>query len=537
MKKRLTLIIIASFLLFQGASPWEGSAAVAPNGDLPSTGFYIATNAFPKNTVVDITNIENGKQTRVIVSNNLTSPGLLAVVSREAAELIGMRAGSVSRIRMIQPSDPMAYMRFTEKMEVETPDYDSGDVITEEKLTEEVYKDDTYTPPAETGAVAVAQTEAQTQVPAAQTQTQTQTPAQTQAQTSTQVQVPQTPPEAPPKTSAAATTPGYVVDEPEWGGNGRLQIVDVPGYMVDPVDTVEKNDKVEPVEPAKQVTEEPSVAQVQPVGETEPVEETKIDESNVVEEPAIVEPEKEAEIAQATEEPQEPSQVVAVTETPKVEEKPVVEETPPREVVKDVPEFITETPRNEVVKDAPEFITEAPRNEVVKEVSPWQEKVEVVAAPVTQPEPETQEQPQQEEQKQPEQQELTLVETTENPPQSNVLDMFPEDFISGIGNAAPEKTEEPKNENPPSVVNTTLSVRTIDRLDRGKYYVQVAALSGDLVENTLNKIDRSFAPVVFKGADNLYRILIGPLNQGESAAILVRFKSIGYKDAFVRKGS
>jgi len=67
--------------------------------------------------------------------------------------------------------------------------------------------------------------------------------------------------------------------------------------------------------------------------------------------------------------------------------------------------------------------------------------------------------------------------------------------------------------------------------------VQVAALSADMVESILMQIDRSFAPVVFKGVDDVYRILIGPLNQGESAAILVRFKSIGYKDAFVRKGN
>jgi len=123
MKTRLvfTFIIIASIYLLLGASPWEGSAAVAPNGELPSTGYYVATNAFPKNTVVDITNIETGKSTRVIVSETLTSPGLLAIVSREAGELIGMRNGSLSRIRMLQPSDPMAYTRFTQNMKEANP--------------------------------------------------------------------------------------------------------------------------------------------------------------------------------------------------------------------------------------------------------------------------------------------------------------------------------------------------------------------------------------------------------------------------------
>jgi hypothetical protein len=415
MKKRLTLTVIASLIMFSGASPWEGSAAVAPNGELPSTGFYIATNAFPRNTVVDITNIENGKQTRVIVSNSLTSPGLLAVVSREAAEFIGMRAGSVSRIRMIQPADPMAYMRFTEKMAAETPEYDSGNVINEEKLAADVYKGDKYIPPDAVN------------------------------------QSPETP-----KTPAA---PGYIVDEPEWGGNGRLQIVDVPGFLPDPME---------------QFSEQESVAQIPPVDE----------------------PEKEAEVVQEIQEP------LYITEHNDEDEKPL----------------------KEAVKDVPEFIVEAPRNEVEKDVSPWQE-TEVVTVPVQQPETETPS----------ERQVLEIVETTPNPPPSNILDIFPEDFISGIG-VSPEKTEGRINENAPLAVNQDPSLKTIDRLVSGKYYVQVAALPANLVENALKQIDRSFAPVIFKGADNLYRILIGPLNQGESAAVLVRFKSIGYKDAFVRMG-
>ncbi|WP_461256073.1 SPOR domain-containing protein [Treponema sp. R80B11-R83G3] len=489
MKIRLTLVIIASLLLFQGASPWEGSAAVAPNGELPVTGFYIATNAFPKNTVVDITNIENGKKTRVIVSNTLTSPGLLAVVSREAAELIGMRAGSISRIRMIQPTDPMAYVRFTQSMAAGTPEYDSGNVIDEEKLVEEVYNKDTYTPP-ETAAV------------------------------SQPVE----------KTPTLPTAPGYIVDEPEWGGSGRLQIVDVPGYMVDPA-------------------EQPSVTQTKPDGEDgkkkeiELLQENQKDAHQVAEteEKHPKEPIKEVPefITEAPREKKEPIKDAPqfITETPHGKEEPIkdvpqfITEAPreKEELMKDVPQFITEAPREkeEPMKEVPQFITEAPRQEVVKEVPPRQEKVEVVTTP-GKTEAETQ--------KETERQVLEIKETTPKPPPLTILDMFPDDFISGIASTAPGKTDGHVNENPPSKVNENPSIKTIDRLDRGKYYVQVAALSADLVESTLNQIDRSFAPVVFKGADNVYRVLIGPLNQGESAAVLVRFKSIGYKDAFVRKG-
>jgi len=432
MKKLLifAFIVIASALLFIGASPWEGSAAIAPNGELPITGYYVATNAFPRNTVVDITNIETGRSTRVIVSNVLTSPGLLAIVSREAGELIGMRAGSLSRIRLIQPNDPMAATRFTQSMREGTPAFDSGNVITEDSLVAEIYNEDTYVPP-DIGKTA--------------------------------------------EVERKPVMPAYIVDEPEWGGSGRLQIVDVPGFLSDPSD-----DKLD------------------------------LDEGLAsIDEPEYKQRDKDV--------------------------SPKINERPPVAVAKDVPEYSSdrvwetnEVPPREVVKDVPVFITEAPREEVVKEVSPWEERTEVAKK--------------------------TLVprETSPNPPPSGVYGIDPNDIIPGIVTATPERPAPAPTANntvnnnvtavttpSPAPVPSTdrnLPVNTIDRLDRGKYYVQVAAMSADLVENTLKQIDRSYAPVVFKGTDNLYRILIGPLNQGESAAVLSRFRSIGYKDAFVRKG-
>jgi len=58
--------------------------------------------------------------------------------------------------------------------------------------------------------------------------------------------------------------------------------------------------------------------------------------------------------------------------------------------------------------------------------------------------------------------------------------------------------------------------------------------TAESLENNIGGIDRHYEPKVFKDGDKWYRVLLGPLNQGESAAVLARFKSIGYKDAFVR---
>ena len=98
--------IAASFLLLINASVWEGTASVSQA--LPETGLYVATNSFPVNTVVFITNLETGKSVRLVVSSGLESTGLLALLSRDAADSIGLQEGTMGRIRMGQFTDETA---------------------------------------------------------------------------------------------------------------------------------------------------------------------------------------------------------------------------------------------------------------------------------------------------------------------------------------------------------------------------------------------------------------------------------------------
>jgi hypothetical protein len=110
--------------VFTGASPWEGPAAVALGGELPDEGYYVATNSFPRNSVVDVTNLETGKTIRVIVAAGLDSPGFLATLSRKAAAEVGLQGRSVARIRISQSGDPLAYSRFIDGASPSTdPDY------------------------------------------------------------------------------------------------------------------------------------------------------------------------------------------------------------------------------------------------------------------------------------------------------------------------------------------------------------------------------------------------------------------------------
>ncbi|MCL2763521.1 MAG: hypothetical protein FWD36_10045 [Treponema sp.] len=111
MKPGICGIIIAAAVLCISAAVWEGVSAVVSSEELSGT-YSIATNTFPRNTVVDITNLENGKMVRVIVATGLDNAGLLAMLSRNTADAIDLRHDSTCRIRITQPPDAIAFSRF-----------------------------------------------------------------------------------------------------------------------------------------------------------------------------------------------------------------------------------------------------------------------------------------------------------------------------------------------------------------------------------------------------------------------------------------
>lgn len=108
----LFLCVAASIVTLLSSSVWEGSAAMSE--DLPETGFYIATNSYPINTIVDVTNLENDRIIRLLVSSRLENSGFLALLSKDAAESLGINDSTLGRIRMSESVNPVAYSRFIE---------------------------------------------------------------------------------------------------------------------------------------------------------------------------------------------------------------------------------------------------------------------------------------------------------------------------------------------------------------------------------------------------------------------------------------
>ncbi|MEM5947952.1 SPOR domain-containing protein [Spirochaetia bacterium 38H-sp] len=99
-KKALLLIyffILIGVMFAQNI--WQGNATVSQYGEFPPEGYYGASNAFPVNSIVEVTNIENGKTTRVIITRGLSEEGLLLLLSADAARELEVPVGSIARIK------------------------------------------------------------------------------------------------------------------------------------------------------------------------------------------------------------------------------------------------------------------------------------------------------------------------------------------------------------------------------------------------------------------------------------------------------
>jgi hypothetical protein len=86
----------------------EGAAAIAPQGDLPDIGFFAASDRFWRNMTVNVTNLDSGQTTHVVITKGLdaSSHGFLMTLSCEAANMIGIYdRGRIARVRVTPMSD------------------------------------------------------------------------------------------------------------------------------------------------------------------------------------------------------------------------------------------------------------------------------------------------------------------------------------------------------------------------------------------------------------------------------------------------
>jgi hypothetical protein len=130
MKQRFalhTMLLLFLMVIDVYAEDLDGTAAIALQGNLPEAGLFAASNSFSQNTTINVTNLENGKTTQVVIAKGLDASdyGFLLTLSRDAAAALGIYGRDIVRVRAALPADSAAFSRYNDGRSFSgDPDYD-----------------------------------------------------------------------------------------------------------------------------------------------------------------------------------------------------------------------------------------------------------------------------------------------------------------------------------------------------------------------------------------------------------------------------
>ncbi len=444
-----SLIFIISFSCIWAV--WEGNGGIGSSTDFPAEGLFVRSDMFPKHTLLEITNLEKNVKARAVVIGPSGIPGLLASLSPELGEKLGVPRGKVIRIRVLTPSPVNEEGDDGKSISAagpESQDLDNNPALFVASHSDlpnaNLKKEEAESVSENTGSDTILYDDLKSPIE--------DTPSET-----------------------AEDVP--VVEE----------VPDVDA-IIDPV--VE-----EPAEPIVEETVLPEeVAPIETETYMEPANENPPITVDPINEPAA-KPEAAPSPVTEVSEPQEPEQPKEEIEDVEVVD-PVVEpvdEAPVEE--KKVETVASVTPKNEPIADKKE---EAPAP--IEETPAPVEKISVEETPVEEAE------------------DSGTYEETD----------------SDIYTAAEEKPEEesavPVNEIKP----------VSSKLEKGKTYVQIVIYDDKYNrDDVLKKYGKKYPMVVEERLvknNTRYTIFVGPLKPDETGAVLERFKQLGFKDAFLKKG-
>lgn len=93
------IVLILASVALQAQSDLRGLATVGRAAEFPPDGLYAASNAFPLNSLIDVTDPATGRNVRVLVVSELADPGMFVLLSPEAAERLALPAGATPSVR------------------------------------------------------------------------------------------------------------------------------------------------------------------------------------------------------------------------------------------------------------------------------------------------------------------------------------------------------------------------------------------------------------------------------------------------------
>jgi hypothetical protein len=545
----LTLI----FPALAGASVWEGAAALAPRGELPEEGYYVATNSFPPNTVVDITNLETGRSIRATVASGLNTLGLLAVLSPDAASRIGLGTKTIGRIRMTQPEDPIAFARFTEgQVASGDPDYDPAAMLAVSTYADAQARAASGQadggPTADAGARKLPERAASSEGAPEAPPSSVYNPPGSLEYTEYNDYAPNSIVSIGRASAAPQTPPAYLADDwdKDWDEMSHSAYFsegeDSPEQSNYPIweqgGSVGKPESQgtaeEPLDPWEEVWRETGSSQGRLVMEAQSSARSSGEESSAGTQLLIQQPIQNA--PPGTGEVLEYSLIPAEERPPSPGPEPPapLPESPQAAALIDESLFIDsiEKLREDRARaaDAARLAEERRATEEAARLAEERRLAENAARLAEERRAADADLPQ-----------VTLVlprvAAIESAPPAREISPEPPLEIQLITGSSPSTAPLPERSTAPSF---SVPVNIITEMEKGKYYVQLGVFRNVAsVESALLGIDSGYPLNVQNTGDAgkpLYRLLVGPVNLGESGALVRHFKDFGYQDAYIRHG-
>lgn len=529
------LVVTAGCLMFASFSPsLDGRAVVVDDGVFPQ-GLFAKTVGYLPGDIISVTNIAGDLTIDLLVIGALDpSEGVAIMLSPEAAQAMGIEKGSNNIVKITKRSgqDERVYGNAViSKSTAAIDDWDDGkfDSIADEENT------DAFEEPEE-----LEESE----------ETEENTDAEETEETLTEE----------PEENLEESAEDFEEPEEELEEESEDFEEEEDFEETEPEEALveeELEEDFDSEEPEEEALEEP-----EPQETEEEFAEEDLGEEYSEETPDALEEEPEEESLEAEELDELPEETVEEELEEAEEENPEADET--AEEADDIP---AEESFDEEAYDAEklaELPAEEEKEEAVEEDVPAEElfiEDELEALPDenesdvnSEAETFAEETEESEETESEEEYEaIVLVPADSNPPEAEVDEV--EDVVSGDELEAIEDIVpvEENEENAPITLTpvsepaekTEKEVTSYDKyivpslknLESGKYYIQIAVYAAD--ENILeiiNKYGNNYPVTIVPMAGGASKqILIGPVTMDEYKVVLERFKSYGFKDAFLRK--
>ena len=510
MKKILSgvlAITLCASVFADSSNSIDGTISVAGRGDMPSGLFGKAAGYLPGDTV-SITNPTTGITLQILNLGTLdASDGVALLLSQESAEKLGVVEKSDTQVKLAPRS---GYFDQSVSGAAVLSRIGNEDSPKTEKADEEIQvaevSDVVETPVMENSTDVPDENIAAEEVAEAPVETESSEVADNSFLETKNAVEQASPAEVHPEEIMESAVAEEITSEDPLFDNEAASVTHVSAEDISVPEEPAAEIADSPVE-SEEVAEAP-VEEAFEADELSPVE-MEADES--VPEVAAVEPEAEIE--------EEASPVEEVAESP-VEEAFEADELSPVE--------------KELAADEPVPEVAAEENSVDEEVAEIPAESEVVAEAFEADELEPV---------------ANEIDTKESEPEVAVVETEGEDYSPIVlvpaepvpaENTLEAVVEEKIEEVKPVMAEVNLKsftdyiVDSENDLRKNSYYVQFATLGDEKnIESTINKYNK-YPLILVPNGKGAYKIMVGPLTVDEFGAVQAKFKSFGYKDAFVK---